>query len=184
MNKNLSIMSLDMIWQDFSDHLLAFIKSKVNHSEDAHDILQDVFVKVGTRFSTLKEEEKLQAWLFQITRNTIIDYHRNKQKKNFDSSFLEQDDTTTDSAIIDCVRDLIALLPEKYRLAVELSELEQIPQKELAERLNLSYSGTKSRVQRGREKLKELLIQCCNVQHDRYGNVIEFFPRKSCSNCH
>lgn len=177
-------MNLSVIWQDFSDHLLAFIKTKVNHPDDALDILQDVFVKVGTRFSSLKEEEKLQAWLFQITRNTIIDYHRNKQKKIIDTSLLEQDNRGSNTEIIACVRNLITLLPENYRLAVELSELEQIPQKELAKRLNLSYSGTKSRVQRGREKLKELLIQCCNVQHDKYGNIIEFTPRKSCSKCY
>jgi len=183
MTKNLCTMNLSVIWQDFSDHLLAFIKTKVNHPDDALDILQDVFVKVGTRFSSLKEEEKLQAWLFQITRNTIIDYHRNKQKKFIDSNLLEQEDTSANPYIISCVRNLIALLPENYRLAVELSELEQIPQKELAKRLNLSYSGTKSRVQRGREKLRGLLTECCEIEHDRYGNVIDLTPRKKCVRC-
>ena len=173
-------MNLNSVWQNFSDHLLHFIRTKVKQEEDAQDILQDVFVKVGDRLSSLKEEEKLQAWLFQITRNTITDYYRNKQKNQLDLTHFQLEEAPVDAALVNCIRNLIKRLPEKYRVVLELSEIEQISQKELAVRLNLSYSGTKSRVQRGREKLKELLLQCCDVEHDKYGNVIEFNPHKKC----
>ena len=69
------------------------------------------------------------------------------------------------------------LLPEKYRQAVYLTDIVGLSQKELAKSLGISYSGAKSRVQRGREKLKEIILQCCEVQADGYGNILGYHPR-------
>ncbi|RMG58329.1 MAG: sigma-70 family RNA polymerase sigma factor [Bacteroidetes bacterium] len=76
-----------------------------------------------------------------------------------------------------CIRPMIEGLPEPYREALWLSEMEGLSQKELAARLGISYSGAKSRVQRGREKLKAQILACCEVSADRYGNIIDFYPR-------
>ena len=63
-------------------------------------------------------------------------------------------------------------------------EFEEISQKALAERLGLSLSGAKSRVQRGRVKLRELLLGCCHVDFDRRGNIIDYRrKRASCKYC-
>jgi RNA polymerase sigma-70 factor (ECF subfamily) len=53
-----------------------------------------------------------------------------------------------------------------------MTEFQDISQKDLAIKLGISYSGAKSRVQRGKEKLKELLVACCAYQSDVYGNII------------
>lgn len=82
--------------------------------------------------------------------------------------------------------ELIAELPETYREAVQLSELEGLPQHEIARRLGLSLSGAKSRVQRGRALLKDVLEQCCRFEFDRRGNLIDIDPRPDrtvCRNC-
>jgi len=72
-----------------------------------------------------------------------------------------------------CIKPFINKLPPKYREALIASELENQSQKELAESLDISYSGAKSRVQRGREKLKDLIQECCDFEHDKYGNLIQ-----------
>lgn len=74
-------------------------------------------------------------------------------------------------------------LPAKYRTAVELAELQEVTQREVSERLGISLSGAKSRVQRGREHLKDLLVRCCRWELDRRGGVVDYQPRVKCSAC-
>lgn len=75
-------------------------------------------------------------------------------------------------------------LPEKYREALHLTEIQGLTQKELAERLNISLSGAKSRVQRAREKLKGVLLECCHVEVDRRGKVMDWESKEpDCRYC-
>lgn len=80
---------------------------------------------------------------------------------------------------------MIDNLPEPYREAVVLTELEGLTQKELAGRLGISLSGAKSRVQRGRQQLKEMLFDCCRFEFDRRGGVVDCEPRSKsdCPEC-
>jgi RNA polymerase sigma-70 factor (ECF subfamily) len=82
--------------------------------------------------------------------------------------------------------ELIEEIPEPYRQAVKMSEIEELPQSKIAARLGLSISGAKSRVQRGRAMLKDVLDQCCTFEFDRRGNVTDCDPkseRSVCRNC-
>ncbi len=74
-------MSTTAIWNNFSDHLFNFILQQVKSKSHASDILQDVFIKVHINRNQLKEVEKLESWLFRITRNTITDHFRKNQKQ-------------------------------------------------------------------------------------------------------
>jgi RNA polymerase sigma-70 factor (ECF subfamily) len=75
-------------------------------------------------------------------------------------------------------------LPDRYRDAVSLYELQGVSQAEVAERLGISLSGAKSRVQRGRQKLKQVLQRCCRFDLDRRGNVLSCEPKaEGCSYC-
>jgi len=69
---------------------------------------------------------------------------------------------------------MIEQLPDKYREAMMLTELEGMTQKDLSNQLGISFSGAKSRVQRGRGELKELLTACCHIEADHYGNTIDY----------
>jgi RNA polymerase sigma-70 factor (ECF subfamily) len=82
-------------------------------------------------------------------------------------------------------RRMIYSLPEPYREAVVLTELDGLTQQELANRLGISLSGAKSRVQRGRAQLKQMLDECCTFEFDRRGKVIGCEPREqtSCAEC-
>jgi RNA polymerase sigma-70 factor, ECF subfamily len=70
--------------------------------------------------------------------------------------------------------------PDEYRQALLLTEYKGLTQRELAERLGLSFSGAKSRVQRAREKLKAMLLDCCHFEFDRLGKVIDYQPKCAC----
>jgi RNA polymerase sigma-70 factor (ECF subfamily) len=78
------------------------------------------------------------------------------------------------------LRSMIDCLPEEYREALILTEFEGITQQELAQRLGLSLSGAKSRVQRGRKMLREMLLACCHFEFDRLGKVIDYYPHCQC----
>jgi RNA polymerase sigma-70 factor (ECF subfamily) len=75
---------------------------------------------------------------------------------------------------------MVLALPEQDRQALILTEYQGLTQKELSERLGLSFSGAKSRVQRAREKLKQELLACCHFELDRRGHILNYQPRCDC----
>lgn len=173
------------IWTSFNEEIRNYVSRKVKDKNTTDDIVQDIFEKVINNIKKLESVENLQQYLYKIARNTITDAFRSR-KLVYSEDELEgvgnrMIDTTEEpngeslNSIISrsCVKPFIEKLPEKYKDAVIASEIENMSQKDLAERLGISYSGAKSRVQRGREKLKDLFQECCNFEHDKYGNLIK-----------
>lgn len=173
------------IWNEMNEQLFNFVNQKVKDSNLSKDIVQDVFIKVFSKIESLKNKDKIVSWIFQITRNEIINHFR---KQNFNGStkeipelkILDENLTTEFSK---CMLPMINSLPEKYKEAIKLSEIDNVSQKELAELLNISYSGAKSRVQRGREMLKFSLQNCCTISTDKYGNVTDYKVKDCNGNC-
>lgn len=83
--------------------------------------------------------------------------------------------------LLPCVAAMVDALPSSYREALRLTEYQGLSQKALSERLGISFSGAKSRVQRARAKLKQQLLECCHFQFDHAGRIIDYQPR--CANC-
>ena len=180
----------DQIWQKFSDRLRLFILRRVRSEHDTEDILQDVFWKIHNNLHTLKHGDKLEAWIYQIARNKIIDYYRHEAKSPSDISEMPEPGTEPAAAedrleeVVACLKPMIDDLPEKYRQAVVLTEYENLTQKEMSQKLGLSLSGAKSRVQRAREKLKGTLLACCHFEFDRRGNILDYQPKEqNCRYC-
>ncbi|MEM7165131.1 MAG: RNA polymerase sigma factor SigZ [Planctomycetota bacterium] len=166
------------VWELLSDRLRNFFLSRVSDPQVADDLLQETFLRIHTGLSEIRDEERLTSWGFQVGRNLVIDHYRSKDKAAgpISDDFALGEDLergNLNGVVADWLPELIAKLPESYREAVKLYEIEGLPQQEIAERLNLSLSGAKSRVQRGREKLKSLLFDCCAFEKDRRGNVID-----------
>ncbi len=165
------------IWTDFHKELKAFIYNKTRNSADTDDILQEVFIKIIRNIDKVNQAENLRHYLYGIVRNAINDYFRN-QKQIINQSEIEEKITDEEAQTLNttiaecCIKPFINKLPDNYRDALLITEFQDVSQKELAEKLNISYSGAKSRVQRGKEKLKELLVQCCSYKSDVYGNII------------
>lgn len=171
---------MSQVWQEFAGQLKKFIAGRVRDQGDVEDILQDVFLKIHRSISQLKNRDKLSTWVFQITRNAITDYYRYNQKSpaaetaDLESFIQEVSPHDVQAEVATWLPPMIEQLPEKYREALRLTDIEGLTQQQLADRLNLSLSGAKSRVQRAREKLKDRLLQCCHLEFDRLGRVIEY----------
>ncbi|MDG1476569.1 MAG: RNA polymerase sigma factor SigZ [Vicingaceae bacterium] len=175
-------MNTEKIWSDFNSQLLGFIKSKVNNQSIAKDILQDVFVKIHLKSGALADNSKLQSWLYQITRNTIIDYYRKKKLPLIEELSIEIPEVIDNESMLefcDCLIPFIDDLPEKYRDAILKTELGNLSQKDYARQLGISYSALKSRVQRGKVELKKSFISCCHLKLDSKGKIIQ--PEDNCS---
>jgi RNA polymerase sigma-70 factor (ECF subfamily) len=150
--------NIEAIWIDYHDKLLGFIQKRVKDKSTAEDILQDVFVKILNKIDTLKEDSKILKWLYQLTRNTIIDYYRsNKNIDDLPESLMQElaDSESETEEMKRCLMPVIDGLDKKYREAIILTEMEGLSQKDLASKLNISYTGAKSRVQRGRAAIKK-----------------------------
>ncbi|MFN2195950.1 MAG: RNA polymerase sigma factor SigZ [Anaerolineales bacterium] len=177
-------LTTQAIWEQFGEQLRRFILRRVDDPRDAEDILQDVFIKIHTRLETIKEHERLAAWLYQLTRNTIIDSYRTRRPEvPLPDTLMANpapDEPEAEAQIAAGLKLMVNGLPDKYRQALLLTEFEGMKQTELAERLGISVSGAKSRVQRGRAMLRQELFDCCHFEFDLRGKMIAYTPRPQC----
>lgn len=175
-----SMQSTTQIWNEYSRQLHAFIARRVSDRSTADDILQEVFLRTHRGLSELKDGTKLQSWLYRIARNAIIDHYRTRSPsvEALEEIAAEIPDTS-DAAVRElaaCLRPMIEQLPEHYRDALILSDLDGMTQREIAERHGISLSGSKSRVQRARTMLREQLDACCQFEIDQRGRVVGYQP--------
>lgn len=172
------------IWENFYRELKRFVENRISNKSHTDDILQEVFIKIHNNIETLKDEAKIKSWIYQITRNTIIDFFRNLKKHSDDFpevNFFENiDEEGPRDRIAISIKELIDNLPEKYKEAITLTEIEGLNQKELSERLGISLSGAKSRVQRARQMVKDELMNCCHYEFDKYGTLVDYHPITCC----
>lgn len=184
--------STDAIWAHLSSDLWRFIRRRVSDDHVADDLLQETFVRVHSNIGTLQDTDRLAAWVYQIARNVIHDHHR---KATHSAATLAEADPADDGddslSQLRCqgagwLDEMIRPLPEGYREAIQLAEIEGLSQQQVADRLGLSLSGAKSRIQRGRVMLKSVLEQCCHFEFDGRGNMMDYLPkpdRKVCRDC-
>ena len=184
------VATTEEVWQEFRERLRDFIVQRVKNEDDAEDLLQEVFIKIHRHLPTLRDGGKLRSWVYQITRHTIIDHFRSRQADLDLEETLKQTADLSDDRPPIIVQEIGASLrrmaddlPEKYREAFLLADWEGLTQQQVANRLGLSLSGAKSRVRRAREKLKIMLLNCCDVELDRHGNVARLLPRHEACSC-
>lgn len=182
--------TITTLWEELSVPLKSFIQKRISDEQDTEDILQEVFSKIHSKLDGLKEDNRIHAWIYRITRNAIVDYYRKKDKAikltelTEDLASETEDDLSANGEIAMCLRAMVERLPDKYKQAITLTEFQNVSQKELGERLGLSPSGAKSRVQRGRAILKDTLFDCCHLEFDHRGNIIDYEHKdKDCKFC-
>ena len=186
-------VSTEHAWQALSQQLRTFFRRRVRDDQLAEDLLQETFARVHNGLASLREQERLAAWVYRIAHNTLRDYFR--------TGFVSKEMLAPDGVGADAMPEehtpdenyneeiaaglgcMVQQLPPRYREAIELAELQGLTQAEVGARLGLSLSGAKSRVQRGRDKLKDLLLECCHFELDRHGNVIDYQPQHRGSGC-
>jgi RNA polymerase sigma-70 factor (ECF subfamily) len=181
---------MEQIYKEYYSRLFSFINSRVNNSEDAKDILSEVFLKISSNIDKLNSNEKLTSWIYTITRNTIIDYYRkndkNKNHIEFDENNIYNEDETSDSIseLSRCIEPIIDSLPTKYSKALHLSEIKELKQKEISDKLDIPSTNIKNIIFRGKKQIKEELHKCCSFEYDKFGNIIDFNKKdKDCNFC-
>src|SRR6187399_1767974 len=176
------------LWDDFAPPLRAFLARRVPAGVEPDDLLQDVFLRVVKHLDSLRSTERPEAWLFQIARNALRDALRARQRKDGRTDPLEDDlpadaDTAavrdSEEELAPCLSPMIGRLAEPYRTAIELTSLQGLTQAEAARKVGISLSGMKSRVQRGREQLRQMLVSCCVIDVDVRGGVSDFYLRST-----
>jgi len=157
---------------------------------DVDDVLQDVYIRVQRALPTLRDQERFVAWLYQVARSAVQEHLRQRARHPLafngdgDQAELPGEDPESstsepyEASLATFAADAIAELPSPYKEALTLTELEGMTQQAAAKLLGVSPSGMRSRVQRGREKLREILDACCKIALDARGGVIDCEPRK------
>ncbi len=190
------------LWQELHDGLRVFIAKRVNDQDHVDDILQDVFVRVHRQMDSVNDPRRIVSWIYQVTRNAIIDHYRKPGRQREIpaglSSELEvfsevsksseaarrDEGRESRSELAGCIRPMIERLSEDYRDALTLVEIDGLTQQDAAKQMSLSLSGMKSRVQRGRKQLKQMLEDCCLIELDRRHAVVGYEQRSAgCESC-
>jgi RNA polymerase sigma-70 factor (ECF subfamily) len=173
-------------WNEIEQRLRPYVARRVASSADVDDILQDIFVRMHRGLPDLRDEESFGGWVYSIAQNVIMDAGRYGARRPAVPMAHVPDVSEGDSADLGdelraglgaCVALFVARLPSPYREAVTLTELQGLTQKAAAELLDISLPGMKSRVQRGREKIREMFEECCRVSVDCRGRVLDCEPR-------
>jgi len=177
---------VDDVWNEFSGQIRGYLLKKVKVEDDADDLLQEIFIKIHSSLAQLQDEKKLAPWIYQIVRNSLTDYYR---KKNLETSEFDEESTVSNSGepsediysacVSGCLRVFIDRLPDKYKEPLVLSDIRGLKQKDIAAEMNLSYSGLKSRVQRGREMIKDMFVDCACISESGTKNL----RHESCQIC-
>lgn len=186
------------IWSEVQSGLRAFIAKRVADQASVEDLSQEVFLRMQRGLGSLKDRSRLVPWIYQIARNAIVDHYRARGRQFEQPVGLSGELETLQPAslrgnlseesgqfrreLAGCLRPMIERLSEDYRQAVTLVDLEGLPQHEAAARLGLSVSGMKSRVQRGRRQLREMLEACCEIALDRRRGVADYDLRDQQNN--
>jgi RNA polymerase sigma-70 factor, ECF subfamily len=189
------------VWEDLHASLRGFVSRRMANPADVDDVLQQVFVQVHRGLASLRDEDRVHAWIYRTARNVIADhYRRPAQRREVPSGGLAElsaaagserpqpsadEERSALSELAGCLRPLLETLPPADLQAITLVEIQGVTQAEAARRLGLSVSGMKSRVQRARQRLRGLVDACCRIELDRRGGIVDYETRAAagCGGC-
>ncbi|PYK73767.1 MAG: hypothetical protein DME42_06170 [Verrucomicrobia bacterium] len=188
--------STEKMWEQFVNGVRRFVSKRVPFA-DVDDVVQDIFIRAHRNRLKLREEERAEAWILAIARKAIAGYYRQRQgelsrdslerrelpdeavkpPQNLSSYTGEHD---VHEEVVSWLRPMADEIEEPYRSALIKADFEKISQRKLARELGISESGLKSRVQRARKRLAEILQRCCEVEFGTEGRAVAFRRLREC----
>lgn len=172
---------ISTFWEPYKDMLRNYIFKLVKNKDTADGLSHEVLMKVYSSCCSGREIKNLRSWLFQIAYNTCVDYFKSESRTTeMRRDFTDIHEDHTYKEFSEFVEPLLDLLPKKYSEPLKLADIDQLKQQEVANRLGISLSATKSRIQRGRKLLKEQIMECVNIEVDESGHLEAFNIRNTC----
>jgi RNA polymerase sigma-70 factor, ECF subfamily len=171
------------LWEEHKAALKNYIRKRIKDEDVAKDILQDILMKVYQFCMSKSGVRNVRSWLFQIAHNTIIDYYRQQNKMAYEIPEVieEANDTKAYEEASTFILPMIQFLPEEYATPLKMADIDGLKQAVIAEKLGLSLTATKSRIQRARQLLKSEFITCCHFETDKNGQLISFEVKDNCA---
>jgi RNA polymerase sigma-70 factor (ECF subfamily) len=153
---------------------LKFLERRLGNRADAEDVLQEAFLKLVAHESSLRDEDNLVSWFYQLLRNLIVDHyrHRDAVTRVEQSVAAETASTTTGvdealfTAVCKCVQDLIPALKAEHSELVRRVELGEEPLHQVASDLGITPNNASVRLHRARRTLREALQATCGACAD------------------
>ena len=150
-------------------------------AEASQDLVHDILLQVLRNEESLAAADEPIAWVYTVAKHKIADYYRKRSREETEHAVRTPDDLQIGAAVMevdkefaDCLGPLVDRLEPKYREALHLVDFKEMTQQAAADLVGLSVSGMKSRVQRGRSKLKAEILACCSLEKDRFGTIIDY----------
>jgi len=176
------------VWQEIEQHLRPFVARRLADQTDLGDVLQDIYVRIQTGIGELRDTERFGPWVYQVARSALADHGRARARHpvSADASRVaddlpdapsDEEEGTAERELAQYLAVFVAALPSPYREAITLTEIQGMTQKDAADMLGTSLSGMKSRVQRGRQQIREMLLACCEIAVDARGRVLSYDRR-------
>ena len=168
-------------WADVHERLRVFVRRRVSDPHAADDVAQEVLLRLHRNIGRLRQQDRLDAFAYEIARNAIIDHYRATARARevpspadslaarIEAGRADQQQTEDPDGrqqLARCLEPLAQRLPKLYREALLLTDLGDLSQVQAARLTGLSVPGMKARVQRARAQLRELLSECCEVALD------------------
>ncbi|MEM9896191.1 MAG: sigma-70 family RNA polymerase sigma factor [Bacteroidota bacterium] len=174
-------MNSELLYKKYGQELYFFILKRVRDKHLSNDILQNVFLKVHQRIDQLKDQHKAKAWAFQICRNEIFDFFKNKTVYVKKEQVEAVQEKNVDVENFCCFDRFIEELPGSYKKVIDLTFIEGRKQQEVASQLDMSLANVKARIRRAKEILKEKFSQCCQYQENEKGQLVGTPDCATCS---
>lgn len=171
---------LSRVWQEHSAELRRFLAHRVNNASDGDDLLQELFLKALQQDGDFCRVENPRAWLFHVARNLLIDRLRLTKDQiplPDDLAAEPEFEVLPVDKLSQCIPRVLSELAPADREAIRLCDLQGMTQQAYAQRLGISLSAAKSRVQRARLRMQAQMVCACQVSFDESGEVCSFVPR-------
>jgi RNA polymerase sigma-70 factor, ECF subfamily len=177
-------------WHELEQRLRPYVARRVASAADVDDLVQEILLRLHQGSAGLRDSESFGGWVYRVAQNAIVDGARARRRgppavpvvadelPTADTQHEDEGDTLR-GELTQCLASFISRLASPYREAITLTELQGLTQRQAAEMLGISLTAMKSRVQRGRDKLRHMFEDCCAISADARGRVMTCEPHSS-----
>ncbi len=177
----------DTIHHEYYSRVRRFLARQAGETH-ADDLAQVVFLRIARNLETFRHESNLATWIYQIASHAVIDFFRShtfqqeslqisteaagleealERSGDLKSPFLSLEKALVRNEMAECIRGMVEDLPDLYREVLVLSEFEELTNREISHKLEISLSTVKMRLHRARQQLRQTMECGCHLYHDR-----------------